>query len=35
MTEDPAEAEEIREQMLAQNGVIEVRIQDEPGWEKV
>ncbi|MBV8213395.1 MAG: hypothetical protein JOZ08_09255 [Verrucomicrobia bacterium] len=32
MTDDPAEAEEICCQMLAVEGVAEVRILDESGW---
>jgi hypothetical protein len=32
MTDDPSEAEEMRRQMLALDGVAEVGILDEPGW---
>jgi hypothetical protein len=32
MTDDPAEAEEMREQMLAFDCVAEVRVMDEPDW---
>jgi hypothetical protein len=32
MTDDPSEAEEMRRQMLAVEGVAEVRIAEAPGW---
>ena len=35
MTDDPLEAEERREQLLALDGVAEVRILDEPRWASV
>jgi hypothetical protein len=35
MTDDPSEAEEVREQMLAFECVAKVVVMDEPGWEAV
>lgn len=35
MADDPAEAEEMRQQMLELAGVDEVRVTDVTGWEKV
>jgi hypothetical protein len=32
MTDDPSEAQEMRRQMLAVEGVAEVRILDQPQW---
>jgi hypothetical protein len=32
VTDDPSEAEEMREQMLAFDCVAEVVVLDEPGW---
>jgi hypothetical protein len=29
----PAEAEELRQQMLANDAVVEVRVTDAPGWK--
>ena len=35
MTDDPSEAEEMREQLLTFNCVAEVLVFDERGWTKV
>jgi hypothetical protein len=32
MTEDPSEAEKMRVQLLASDGVAKVLVLDEPGW---
>jgi hypothetical protein len=32
MTEDPSEADEVHQQMLAFESVAEVRVTDEPDW---